>query len=314
MPPPASAPPPRSLYPGAACSPGRCRTIRAPARTERPTPTACPGSIAPTSSPHLLSRLAARLKTNPGARTWTQSNAGSVQSWCLRPLQIPVSSRGGAEYEWSTQGNVSPLPGGSARASVWKSSFRALIEGGRSPCSGSRSVAGSWCSVSGSAGICALGASPPSSQPADSEEESCGAPSPPGVPLYPSLKGVSPCVSPPSPPVRSTSSLCPPPLLGASSVRVLLQGLRCKCETGPVQLRDSLHLPPSLPWLRQSAACAVRGATRWRQAAGAGAEVALQNKSTKREHSSRPLVWQIKSINVFIIIYALMCILLFFIG
>ncbi len=47
------------------------------------------------------------------------------------------------------------------------------------PCGSSHSVAGSWCSVSGSAGIrrSALGASPPSSQPADCEE-SCGGPLP----------------------------------------------------------------------------------------------------------------------------------------
>lgn len=48
--PPAAAPHPLFLCRPGACTLGKCKTSTKPARTRRPTPTASPGSIAPTSS------------------------------------------------------------------------------------------------------------------------------------------------------------------------------------------------------------------------------------------------------------------------
>lgn len=48
--PPAAAPHPLFLCRPGACTRGKCKTSTKPARTRRPTPTASPGNIAPTSS------------------------------------------------------------------------------------------------------------------------------------------------------------------------------------------------------------------------------------------------------------------------
>ncbi len=107
------------------------------------------------------------------------------------------------------------------------------------PCSGSHSVAGLWCSVSGSAGIrrSALGASPPSFQPADCEE-SCGPPPRPVYRCIPILKG-SQCFHP----IRSTLSLsCPPaPLLGPPRYSSCCR--MCGANEPGQSNSHSLHLP-----------------------------------------------------------------------
>lgn len=80
MPPPASAPPPLCLYLVGVCTRGKRKTSRAPARTKRPTQTASPGSIAPTSFPPPSLSPSHGFKTT-GACT----KVGSVQSCSLRP-------------------------------------------------------------------------------------------------------------------------------------------------------------------------------------------------------------------------------------
>lgn len=97
--PPASAPLPRFPYRGGVCSRGKCKTSRAPARTERPTPTACSGSIAPSSFPS--SRVFARLRT-PAACTSTQMQ---INSNLCSPSAAKSPSHP-ADRGWSMNGGV----------------------------------------------------------------------------------------------------------------------------------------------------------------------------------------------------------------
>lgn len=100
--PPASAPLLLFLYPGGVCRRGKCKTSRAPARTERPTQTACPGSVVPTSFPIVCLarfRTSAACTSKPVLKKVT---SGSVQSWSLSVrCEYPSHPTDGVEYEWS---------------------------------------------------------------------------------------------------------------------------------------------------------------------------------------------------------------------
>lgn len=173
-----------------------------------------------------------------------------LSSSAANPRLIPQTGEG---YEWSSQG--SPVPGCLAQASVWKSGFMSVRLWWRS----SHSLAGLWCSVSGSAGIhrSALGASLPSLQPADFEE-SCGPPSRPVSSSMPVWEG-SPCVTDP------VVHLCP---LSPAQEGPLSAGLRSHrpAARSAVQVNRAspIHTPSTFPSFscqhppsRQSASCAV---------------------------------------------------------
>lgn len=114
MPPPASVPHPLSLYRGGVCRRGKCKTSRAPARTERPTPTACPGSIATTSLLLLFSAYTSRSM---------HMKAGAVKRGLGLELGSPSATdpRLIPQTGWSMKLLGCPLPGGLAQVSGWKS-------------------------------------------------------------------------------------------------------------------------------------------------------------------------------------------------